>query len=227
MAPMEDFQVTVPKKLSSSLVDLFLPPGAKDVKKLQLIIGLQTKKISIRKFATYLNFIDKAFGRLTPGGITTYSKTSKYELKIAEVRVGSWEIIIANLLSDPASIKGLIVVGLLLKYLPGIIKSSLSSYRDYEEGKLARIRRQQIKEQIREDERLSQLAERHIKQLSQTLDFLYRMDIRSLSKARKFSRETVIKVDFELEPSSRQSNDISSEEKRVRKIHFSRRVDLD
>lgn len=223
---MEDFQVTVPKKLISNLLDLFLPPGTKGDEKLQLIIGLRTKKISIRKFAAYLNFIDKAFGRLTPEGITTYSKTSKYELKIAEVRFGSWEIIIANLLSDSSSIQALILVGLLLKYLPGTIKSSLSSYRDYEEGRLARIRRQQIKAQIKEDERLSQLADRHINQLSQTLDILYRMDIRNLSKARKFSKETVIQVDFELER-SKQFNKISSEEKGIRQLRVSRRIDLD
>ena len=224
---MEDFQVTVPKKLISNLLDLFLPPGTKGDERLQLIIGLRTKKISIRKFAAYLNFIDKAFGRLTPEGINTYSKTSKYELKIAEVRFGSWEIIIANLLSDPASIKALILVGLLLKFLPGIIKSSLTSYRDYEEGRLARVRRQQIKEQIMENEKVSRLADRHINQLSQLLDILYAMDKRNLSKARKFSKETVIQVDFKLEPTNKQSNNISSEEKGIRQLRVSRRIDLD
>ena len=226
MPPTEHFQVTIPKKLISNLLELILPPGTRGDGKLQLIIGLRTKEISIRKFAAYLNFIDKTFGRLTPEGITSYSKTSKYELKIAEVRLGSWEIIITNLLSNTASINALIVVGLLLKYLPGIIKSSFSSYRDYEEGRLARIRRQQIKEQIKEDEKLSQLEKRHINQLSQTLDILYEVEIRDLSKARKFSKETVVQVDFKLESLSKQPNEISLEEKPVRKLHLSRRIDL-
>lgn len=220
---MENLQVTVPKNLISNLLDLLLPPDTKDGENLQLIIGLQTKKISIRNFAAYLNFIDKAFGRLTPEGISTYSKTSKYELKIAEVKFGSWEIIITNLLSNSSTIHALILVGLLLKYLPGIIRS----YRDYEEGRLARIRRQQIKEQIREDERLSQLADRHINQLSQALDILYGMDIRNISKARKFSKETVIQVDLKLEPKNMQTNKVSSEEKGIEQLRISRRIDLD
>ncbi len=217
---MEDSQVTIPKKLSSNLLKLILPHGTDSGERLQLIIGLQTREISIRKFAGYLNFIDQTFGRLTPEGITAYSKTSKYELKIAEVRFGSWEIIIENLLSDPSSIKALIIVGLLLKFLPSIIKSSLASYRDYEEGRLARIRRQQIKEQMQEDERLSRLADKDIKQLSKILDILYLLDKRNLSKARKFSKKTVIHVDFELGPTNKPSTKVSSEGRGIRKIKF-------
>jgi hypothetical protein len=223
---MEDSDVILPKKLITNLLDIILPPGTKGDEKFALIIRLETKNISLRELAAYLNFIDKAFGRLTPAGIYSYSKTSKYELKITEISHGSLEIIISNLLSDLVSSKALIVVGLLLKYLPGIIRSALSGYRDYEEGRLARVQRQQIKEQITQDKKLSSLAKRQIKQLIELLTTLYRMDTRNLPKAHKFSKETVIQVELKLQPSNKTLNKVSSEEKQVRKIRILRKSDV-
>jgi hypothetical protein len=222
---MEDIPLTVPTKLISNLLELIFPAGIKGDEKLNLVIRIETKDISIRQLAAYLNFMDKAFGRLTPKGINSYSKTSQYELKIKEFRYGSLEIVISNLLSDLMSIKALIMVGLLLKYLPGIIRSIFSTYRDYEEIRLARVRRQQIKEQIREDKNLSQLTDRRINQLVELMDILYGMDKRNLQKAHKFSKETVNQVEFELKPSNKKSNKISLEEKQLRKIRLSRRSD--
>lgn len=224
---MEDLHVTLPKRLIANLLDLILPPGTKNSEKLELIIRLRTENISVREFAAYLNFIDKAFGRLTPEGIYSYSKTSKYELKITEIRHGSVEVIIANSLSHLVSIKALIVVGLLLKYLPGIIRLALSAYCDYEEIRLAKVRRQQIKEQITQDRKLSPLGNTQIKQLIKLLDILYGTDTRNLPKAHKFSKEAVIQVEFKLQTCNKPSNKVSSEEKQVRRIRILRRSDLE
>ena len=220
---MDDYLLHTPKRLISNVVDLFLPKKVTGKERLELIIRLQGENISLRQLAAYMNFIDKAYGRLTPKGISYYSRSSKYELKVTEIRHGSLEIVIANLLSDPEAIKSIVVVGLLLKYMPGIIKSALSAYRDYEEGRLARIQRQQIKEQIEKDSDLKKLKKGQINQLSKFFDLMYGKDIRNLPRAHKFSKETVIEVKIKIEKPKEQLQ----EQKATRKLRLRRKLDTE
>jgi len=212
-----------PKKLVGSLFELFVPDQYSDNDTLRLIIRLRTQDISVRQFAAYLNFIDRAYGRLMPKGIIHYSRTHRYELKISKIEHGSIEIIISNLLSDPNSIKALIIVGLLLKYLPEIFKSALSTYHDYEEGRLSKARRQQITERIKKDEKLTKLTGKQVNQLCNFLDLMYKKDIRNLSKAQKFSKETVIEVIFHLAESTSSPRAGDG----MRKIRIHRSLDID
>jgi len=220
---MNNSLLPVPKRLVGNLLKRFLPEYYTGDDKLELIIRLKGKDISVRQLAAYLTFLDKAYGRLTPKGIAHYARTTKYELRVSEIRHGSIEIVIANLLSDPESIKALIIVGLLLKFMSGTIKSVLSSYRDYEEGRLARARRQQIKEQIKQDKRLAELPDRQVNQLCHLLDLMYGRDIRNLPKAHKFSKETVIEVEFELQ----KHKDSLAEKERIRKIRIRQKSDIE
>ena len=220
---MNNSLLPVPKRLIVNLLKRFLPEHYTGDDKLELTIRLKAKDISVRQLAAYLNFLDKAYGRLTPKGIAHYARTPEYELRVSEIKHGSIEIVIANLLSDPESIKALIIVGLLLKYMQGTIKSVLASYRDYEEARLARARRQQIKEQIKHDKRLAELPDRQVNQLSHLLDLMYGMDMRNLPKAHKFSKETVIEVEFELQ----KHKDSLSEKEKIRKIIIREKSDID
>ena len=216
---MNNSLLPVPKRLIVNLLKRFLPEHYTGDDKLELTIRLKAKDISVRQLAAYLNFIDKAYGRLTPKGIAHYARTPEYELRVSEIKHGSIEIVIANLLSDPESIKALIIVGLLLKYMQGTIKSVLASYRDYEEARLARARRQQIKH----DKRLAELPDRQVNQLCHLLDLMYGMDIRNLPKAHKFSKETVIEVEFELQ----KHKDSLAQKERIRKIRIRQKSDIE
>ena len=195
---MYDITFHHPKKLLNNIFSLFIPDQVSGDETFELIIRLIDKDISIRNLAAYLHFIDKAYGRLTPKGIQHYSHTSTYELKIAEIRRGSIEIVIADVLSNNNSIKALIIVGLLLKCLSIIIKSLSSSYRDYEEGKLSRIKRKQIKEQLKEDKNIRKLGNRQINQLVVLLDMMYSMDKRNVPKAYNFSNENIAHIKFNI-----------------------------
>ena len=189
---------TIPKKLVTNLFNMYIPEEVSMDKRFELIIRMRAENISVRQLAAYLNFIDKAYGRLTPRGIMHYARTSTYELKVTEIRHGSLEIVISNILSESISINAIIIVGLLLKYLPSMIKSILSSYRDYEEASLAKIRRQQIREQIKKDKDLAKISSRQIYQLAIFLDNMYRTDMRDINKAHKFSKENIAQVKFNL-----------------------------
>lgn len=219
---MDNLPAPLPKKFTELLFDLFVPDKFSETDKIELLIRLKNDDISIRQLAAYLNFIDKAYGRLSPKGIINYSRSSKYELKVSEIRHGSLEIVISYLLANPNEISALILVGLLLKYLPGIIKSGLSAYRDYEEGRLAKARRQQIKEQIKNDEKLNGLKDRQVNQLCHFFDAMYGMDIRNLPKAYRFSKEMVIEVEFDFHKSDK----ILNNQNEVRKIRLKRKLDI-
>ena len=95
---MDNLPVHIPKKLTNNLVNLFFPGEINETDKLELLISFKDKNISVRQLSAYLNFIDKAYGRLSPKGIIHYSRTSKYELKVFEIRHGSLDLIISNIL---------------------------------------------------------------------------------------------------------------------------------
>ena len=196
---MYDLTVPHPKKLFNNIFSLFIADQVSGDETFELIIRLTETNLSVRNLAAYLNFIDKAYGRLTQKGIKHYSKTSTYELKITEIRRGSIELVIADIVSNTASIKALIIVGLLLQCLPKMIKSVLSSYRDYEEARLARIRRKQIKEQMKENKNLIELTDRQINQLVVILDMIYLIDKRNIPKAYNFSKENISQIKFNLQ----------------------------
>lgn len=220
---MNNLPSPISKSIMKSLFSAFVPESYSEKDKFELTIRLKGKNVSVRQFASYMRFLDKAYGRLTPRGLVSYSRTPENELKIEEIRHGSLEIIISKFLSEPDSINALILVGLLLKYLPGFIKSTLSAYRDYEEGRLARARKQQIKEQIKKDKRLGELSDRHIYQLTQFLDTMYSMDIRNLPKAHKFSSDTVIEVEFNIKSSG---GTTGLGQSGVRKLRLKRKLDI-
>jgi len=191
---MENYNLSISKKLTRRLYEAFVPKSVTENDRFELRIRLKDKDISIRQLAAYLNFIDNSYGRLSPKGILSYSQSQRHELRIAEIRHGSLEIILSNYLSNANSVIALILIGLLLKYLPGIIKSTLSAYRDYEEAKLAKVRRQQIKEQIKNDQHLKNLNDEQVIKLSNLFDVMYGADMRNLLKAHKLSNETVMEV---------------------------------
>ena len=219
---MDNLPATLTKRLKASLFDSFVPKPTSENDKFELLIRLKGEDVSVRQFAAYLNFLDKSYGRLTQKGIISYSRSPEHELKITELRRGSLEIVLSNFLSNPNSIIALILVGLLLKYLPGIIRSVLSGYRDYEEAKLAKVRRQQLKGQINNDRHLKNLNDRQMTQLRDFFDAMYGVDVRNLPKAHKFSSETVIEVEFHVNKTSGPTTG----QKNIRKLKLTRSLDI-
>lgn len=219
---MENYPIPITNSLKNTLLESFVPPQASENDRFEVIIKMEAKSVSVRQFAAYLNFIDRSYGRFTPEGILSYSRSKERELKITQLRPGSLEFVLSNYLANPISVTALILVGLLLKYLPGIIKSTLSAYRDYEEGKLAKVRRQQIKEQMKRDGALNKLNDRKILQLSKLFDAIYGLEIRNVPKAHKFSVETIIEVRFNVN----RSGGVPTDQEQIRKVRFHRSIDL-
>ena len=62
---MSNHLLQAPRRLIDTLFDLFIPDKSEKDGKLGLVIRLKGTEISVRQLAAYLNFIDKAYGRLT------------------------------------------------------------------------------------------------------------------------------------------------------------------
>jgi hypothetical protein len=193
---MEDFPVSVPKKAVRELTSLFIPSGTPPDASLQLVIRIEEIGFRVRDFSAYLILIDKTYGRLSSKGLKSYAQKVEDQLRVSSLQSGSFELVISEIIANFDQVTLLFVIGFFLKYLPNVIRESAAAYRDYEEARLARQRRRQLREQIRHDKEIEVLDDRRKRQLVELLDILYGLEIRNLPKAQRFSHKHVKEISF-------------------------------
>jgi len=183
-----------PKSALEEVENLLFPSGVPAEGMLELVIIVEDHDLSVRGFSELLGFVDRNYGRLSPRGIRSYARREDEQVRISEVRSGSYELIIETLANNTDSVMSLVVISLLVKYLPGALESLAASYRDYEEAKFAREKRVQLRKQIEDDEKLKSLDRNKQNQLVRYLDYLYERDRKHLKSVGKFSKQSVIDV---------------------------------
>jgi len=183
-----------PKSALEEVENLLFPSGVPAEGMLELVIIVEDHDLSVRGFSELLGFVDRNYGRLSPRGIRSYARREDEQVRISEVRSGSYELIIETLANNTDSVMSLVVISLLVKYLPGALESLAASYRDYEEAKFAREKRVQLRKQIEDDEKLKSLDRNKQNQLVSYLDYLYERDRKHLKSVGKFSKQSVIDV---------------------------------
>ena len=200
-----------PHLAAKELVALYVSEENQPSDKVQLKIIIDESNLSLRDFAAYLNLIDRTYGRLSPDGIYSYAQSPQQHVRISEVTLGSLEVTIAELVSNFSGARALIIIGLLLKYLPGVIEKTSTAYKNYEEGRLTRVQRKQIRLQMRKDEVVNRLSSERQNQLIKLLNQLYSLEERNIAGAQRFDAESVQGIYIEVtdEP-SRISNDEGS-----------------
>lgn len=158
---------------------------------IELVVSIESSDISARDFSSYLAFIDRTYGRLDPRGLRSYAQREAAHLKLTEIRGGSLELVITQLLESGSQVAHVVVLYLLLKYLPDFIKNLASAYRDIEEGKYTRARREKLREQLDGDQELTSLSEVQKEQLVGFLGELYVTESDSLTGAGRLSTRQV------------------------------------
>jgi len=196
---MLELELYISRLASRELVALFVSEENQPDDRVQLRIIIDESNISLRDFAAYLNLIDRTYGRLSTNGIYSYAQTPRQHIRISETKFGSLEVIITELVSNFTGARALIVIGLLLKYLPGIIEKTSTAYKNYEEGRLTRVQRKQIRVQMRRDEVVSQLNNERQNQLIKLLNQLYSLEERNITKAQRFDEESIQDIYIEVE----------------------------
>jgi len=182
-----------PRTTLARLRGAIIPEDAPSDASIRLIIKVNDSDVNIREFSAYLNLIDKTYGRLSPQGLASYSQTPYAQLTVS-FRQGSLDVIISALLSHIDSVTAIVVLRYLLKYLPTGLKEVAAAYRDYEEGRLVRERRRQLRKEVKQDQELAMLDNNRKNEIVALLDILYWHERRQLTAAQRFAAKYVQKI---------------------------------
>ena len=178
--------VPKPRKALTELVHATLPREIPSNAIIELVIVTDNIDLNAGEFSAYLNFIDRAYGRLTPRGLRSYVQNRSNQLRISAQK-GSLQTVIEAVASHKEIITALVVLRFLLKYIPAGIKHIASAYRDLEEASLTRLRRKQIREQINADKDLATLEQNSKNKLVHLFDAVYQKEKKALSKVQRFT----------------------------------------
>jgi hypothetical protein len=183
-----------PESALEEVENLLFPFGVPAEGILELVIVLEDHDLRVRGFSELLGFVDRTYGRLSPRGIRSYARREDEQVRISEVRSGSYELIIETLANNTDAVTSLVLISLLVKYLPGALESLAATYKDYEEARFTREKRKQLRKQIEADENLQSLSRNKQDQLVRYLDYLYERDRKHLKNVGEFSKRSVIDV---------------------------------
>lgn len=165
-------------------------------KSVEVQIELDDTELQVRGFANYLELIDRFYGRLYPRGYRSYAHRPDDQVEFAEVRPGSLELVISEILSQTDKVAPVLVLYLLLKYLPDFLKSVVSVYRDFEEAKYLQVRRANLEKQMEDEEQIKNLDQDQRQELVEMIDETYIAERDTIRKSMNFieSRFRAIKL---------------------------------
>ena len=208
---MLELPLNFPRLAAKELVSLYVSKENSLNAKVQLRIVVDESNLSVRDFAANLNLIDRIYGRLSLNGLYSYAQSPQQHVKISKVTLGSLEVTITELVSNFSGARALIIIGLLFRYLPGIVEKTSVAYKNYEEGRLTRVQRKQIRLQIQRDEVVNRLSSERQNQLIKLLNQLYSLEERNIARAQRFDVESVQGIYIEVtDESSYTSSDEGS-----------------
>lgn len=185
-----------PRRALEELRKAIIPEYALDAGYVvELSILAKNDNVNVREFNSYLGLIDNTYGRLSYRGLRSYAHTHREQLKISSIKASSIELILSEAVTELDSTTRLIVIYLMLRYLP---HSWAAAYRDYEEGRFTRARRQSLRRQIQNDEELATLDHERKNQLVRFLDSCYQRE-RQTPKAREFDSRYIEEITIRFE----------------------------
>jgi hypothetical protein len=197
--------IHMPQTALSELQAILLPE-AQPGDRLGLVVHTDCCDLPIRDMAAYLQLIDNVYGRLQPTGFRSYVMRPAEYLRVHEVRAGSLELVISEILQAGPPI---VVVWLCLKYLPPAAESLAKAFDGVQQGLLAREKRKQIRQQMERDEELAGLPELSRNDLAALAEAVLEKDHALIVRALRFSEEHVVNVDLHLEKRNDGSREVA------------------
>jgi hypothetical protein len=191
-----------PRNAIEAVQSNLLPPPMPPNAVVELVISLDSSGLKARDFAGYLSLIDHVYGRLDPKGLLSYAHRKEGHLEFSDVRAGSLELVISELFERSLP---LVVLVLALKYLPEALSNLASAFKDYEEARLTRLRRSQLRDRVKQDDQLAAITDKHKEQIIVLLDTIYVLEQDDLPGAQRLARESVRSI--RLRVFSRDSDD--------------------
>lgn len=165
--------------------------------RLVLRLRLDDAQVPLRGLASYLAFIDRAYGRLYPGGLASYAQRRREHVRLAQVRAGSLEAVLEQLLTNLDGATYLLVLYLLLKHLPALVQALAEAYHDVQAGRLARAQEEEIRARLRSELTAAGLTEEDRTRLARLLLELAEKEQRHLPSAAAFGEAHVREIELE------------------------------
>lgn len=153
---------------------------------IELQIELDDTGLLVRGFANYLELIDRFYGRSDPRGYRSYAHRPDDQVEFAEVRPGSLELVISEILAQSDTVAPVLVLYLLLKYLPEFLKTIVSVYKDFEEAKYLKVRRENLQQQMQADNEIENIDQNQRQELVKMIDGIYIAERDSIRKSISF-----------------------------------------
>jgi hypothetical protein len=192
---VDNLPIKKPKKALAEVWSSLIPDDAEEGTIIELSIRITDKNLPVRDLSAFLEFVDRIYGRLSPEGLQSYSRRQHHQLEITQIRKGSWELILEGVISrHHQQAELLVIIWLAVKYLPTSIKTGLSAYNDYEQARLAREQRKQIKHNMEVDEILQNLPSNRKKEITKLLHSIYDKEDRKLNRVSRFIRVRLIDI---------------------------------
>tara|TARA_R110002049_G_C9121973_1_gene558445 strand:- start:1098 stop:1694 length:597 start_codon:yes stop_codon:yes gene_type:complete len=192
---VDNLPIKKPKKALAEVWSSLIPDDAEEGTVIELSIRITDQNIPVRDLSAFLEFVDQIYGRLSQEGLPSYSRRQHNKLEIAHIRKGSWELILEGAISRyHQQAELLVIIWLAVKYLPIAVKTGLSAYNDYEQARLAREKRKQIRNSMEVDEIISNLPTNRKKEITKLLHAIYEKEDRKLNRVSRFIRTHLIDV---------------------------------
>jgi len=195
----------VPTSALYDFTSLFVPVDVTPGSLIKLTITIEDENLSVRGLGAYLMLADRVYGRLTEAGLSSYARSADDQLQITQIRKGSLEIVIAEVLSHFKDATPIAVTWLFLKYLPQAMKTlaeaakhAADAYKSIEETRLIRINRQHLKDELSQDVSLQKLSAERLNQIVLLLEALQAKESKQLPAPIKFARRHVKSVTLEV-----------------------------
>jgi hypothetical protein len=183
------------KRIGSAYVPEDTPPESH----LELVISLDDTALRVRGLAAFLEFIDRVYGRLDPRGLRSYAHRPQEHIRIREVRPGSFELIFAELLAQSDKVTALLIVYILIKNLPDVLKSLAQAYKDLEEARFTRKRREILEEELRKNPDTQKLKLQECQQVAGYLDEILTAERETISQVGEFTEQHIKYISLHLE----------------------------
>jgi len=160
---------------------------------LNLAIRISAENIVARDFSAFLDLLDRIYGR-SRRDFRSYSLRKNDHFEFVRCKHGSWELIAEQALGVATSSSPLIVMWLALKYLPSAVLSVSSAYNQYEQGRLARISRQKIREEMRRMGDLDKLTSSQRAEIARMVERISQQEALIMPRVRRFMAKSFIGV---------------------------------
>lgn len=182
MPNIERYLKHLPAISNLKLAKLLFDKESNDDDTIELIITINNEDVNFKELSSYFDLIYRLDGHLSEIGYLKYVHNPNAQIKIDDVRIGSWEIVIERLLKSIEADK-LVIIYIALKYLPNVIQAVVDNVHkyyqvldlreDFLEKKEKREKRKIIRELINHDSEFTNLEKKQKEKLIAILEELY------------------------------------------------------